>query len=278
MQLPFVKMHGLGNDFVIFDGMRQEINLSREQIRRLAQRRFGIGCDQVLLLEAPDEPGADVRYRIFNADGAEVEQCGNGARCVAKFLRARGLVPAERGEIIAKTAKGRLKLVLDADGEVTVDMGVPNLEPAQIPLAVPDRAPRYRIPLGGRIFLVGGVSMGNPHAVLEVEDVERAPVADIGARLAAHPLFPEGVNVGFMQVQDRRHLCLRVFERGVGETLACGSGACAAVVIGRLWSLLDASVEVSLPGGRLEIHWEGEGETVSMKGPATHVFEGTIDI
>ncbi|WP_132539076.1 diaminopimelate epimerase [Plasticicumulans lactativorans] len=272
--LHFTKMHGLGNDFVVVDGVRQSVALTPEQVRRIADRHFGVGCDQLLLVEAAGTPGVDFRYRIFNADGGEVEQCGNGARCFARFVREQGLT--DKREIVVETAGGVIVLTVEADDAVTVDMGVPRLEPAAIPFVAEARAPVYGLDADGERFEVGAVSMGNPHVVLTVPDVDSAPVATLGPRLEAHPRFPKRVNVGFMQVVDRGHVRLRVFERGAGETLACGTGACAAVVAGRVQGRLDATVTVELRGGRLRVHWEGEGQPVLMTGPATRVFEGTL--
>ncbi|MDS4022413.1 MAG: diaminopimelate epimerase [Candidatus Competibacter sp.] len=275
MKLNFTKMHGLGNDFVVIDGIGQTVALDPERIRRLADRHLGIGCDQVLLVEASDRPDADFRYRIFNADGGEVEQCGNGARCFARFVRDRGL--ADRDELRVSTAGGLLALRLQSDGRVAVDMGQPRLEPGEIPFFATERASRYPIAADGVELEIGVVSMGNPHAVLVVDDVDRAPVTHLGPLLERHGRFPNRANVGFMQILAPDHIRLRVFERGAGETLACGSGACAAVVAGRLWGLLWPNVRVELPGGELTVHWAGEGESVVMIGPAATVFEGWIE-
>ncbi len=276
MRLAFAKMHGLGNDFVVIDAVRQQLALSPAQIRWLADRHFGVGCDQVLLVEPARSPAADFRYRIFNADGCEVEQCGNGARCFARFVVDHGLT--DKRVIAVETRAGRIELSLQEDGQVTVNMGVPVLEPEAIPLRAAERASRYALVLEGRELSFAAVSMGNPHMVLEVEDVARAPVAELGPKLEGHELFPQRVNVGFMQRLGRGAIRLRVFERGVGETLACGSGACAAVVAGRLWGELDEQVTVSLPGGELSIRWRGEGEPVWMTGPAVEVFQGELDL
>ncbi|MCP5157918.1 MAG: diaminopimelate epimerase [Gammaproteobacteria bacterium] len=275
MKMDFTKMHGLGNDFVVIDGIGQTVALESTQIRRLADRRFGIGCDQVLLVEASQRAEADFRYRIFNADGGEVEQCGNGARCFARFVRDRGLT--EKSALCVETLAGLLQLHLLPDGQVAVDMGQPRLEPTDAPFFATERALRYPIAADGLELEIGVVSMGNPHAVLLVDDVDQAPVAHLGPLLERHGRFPKRTNVGFMQILTPNHVRLRVFERGVGETLACGSGACAAVVVGRLWGRLWPNVRVSLLGGELEIHWAGEGESVIMTGPATTVFEGRIE-
>jgi diaminopimelate epimerase len=250
--------------------------LDAGRIRRLADRHFGIGCDQVLLVEASDRPEADFRYRIFNADGGEVGQCGNGARCFARFVRDHGLT--EKDELSVVTAAGLLRLRLQPEGWVAVDMGQPRLEPAEVPFFATERASRYPIAADGVELQVGVVSMGNPHAVLLVDDVNRAPVAHLGPLLERHGRFPQRANVGFMQIVAPDHIRLRVFERGTGETLACGSGACAAVVVGRLWGRLWPNVRVELPGGELHIHWAGEGEAVTLTGPATTVFEGWIEL
>lgn len=275
MMLRFTKMHGLGNDFVVIDGVTQTVTLDLKRIRHLADRHFGVGCDQVLLVEAAAQSEADFRYRIFNADGGEVEQCGNGARCFARFVRDHGLI--DRDEIRVITAGGLLHLQIQPDGQVTVDMGCPQFEPAAIPFVATARATHYSIAADGVEMEIGAVSMGNPHAVLKVGDVAQAPVARLGPLLERHGRFPQRANVGFMQIIAPDQLRLRVFERGVGETLACGTGACAAVVIGRLWGLLGPSVRVELAGGELTIHWAGGGESVIMTGPAATVFEGVIE-
>jgi diaminopimelate epimerase len=269
-------MHGLGNDFVIFDATRQAPALTPERIRRLADRHFGVGCDQVLLVEPPTRAGADFRYRIFNSDGGEVEQCGNGARCFARFVRDRHLTAKD--EIVVETAAGVIIPRLENDGRVTVNMGVPQFEPAQIPFQAPARALLYPLEIDGVTIEMSVLALGNPHAVQLVADVDRAPVTSQGPRIEHHPRFPRRVNAGYLQVLDRGHVRLRVWERGAGETLACGSGACAAMVAGRLRGLLDATVEVSLTGGRLSIRWAGEGEPVWMTGPAVTVYEGSIDL
>ncbi|MDG4550470.1 MAG: diaminopimelate epimerase [Candidatus Contendobacter sp.] len=274
MKLNFTKMHGLGNDFVVIDGINQAVALAPARIRRLADRHFGIGCDQVLLVEAPDQPETDFRYRIFNADGGEVEQCGNGARCFARFVRDHRLT--DKDDLRVMTAAGPLRLRLLPEGQVAVDMGQPRLEPAEAPFFATERAARYLIAADGVDLEIGVVSMGNPHAVLMVDDVDQAPVAHLGPLLERHGRFPQRANVGFMQIVAPDRIRLRVFERGTGETLACGSGACAAVVVGRLWGLLWPNVRVELPGGELSIHWAGEGESVTLTGPATTVFEGWI--
>jgi diaminopimelate epimerase len=276
MLLKFTKMHGLGNDFVVIDGVRQPVALTPAQVRFLADRRRGVGCDQVLLVEPPQSAGVDFRYRIFNADGGEVGQCGNGARCFARFVIDAGLTDKTR--IPVETAAGRMELVLLDDGQVTVNMGVPRLEPAEIPFQAPALAERYTLDVDGQRVEIGAVSLGNPHAVLRVVDVGAAPVAELGPRIENHPRFPERVNVGFMQVVAHDHIRLRVFERGAGETEACGSGACAAAAVGHIQGLLDNVVRVSLPGGDLVISWAGAGHPLYMTGPATRVFEGQIEL
>jgi diaminopimelate epimerase len=274
MQLNFVKMHGLGNDFIVIDAVRQQVDLSAEQVRRIADRHFGIGCDQVLLVAPPLNADADFYYRIFNADGSEVSQCGNGARCFAQFVHEQGLFEAP--EVRVDTGAGRLLLKRQDNGEITVDMGVPRHAPAQIPLQVGAEDEVYEVEACGTLWRFGAVSMGNPHAVLLVDDVDAAPVAALGPVLESHALFPERANIGFMQILQRGHIRLRVFERGSGETLACGSGACAAAVVGMDWGLLESPVRVELPGGELSISWAGRGEPVLMTGPAVTVFQGVI--
>ncbi len=275
MKLHFTKMHGLGNDFVVIDGINQAVLLEPAQIRQMADRHFGIGCDQVLLVEAANRTDVDFRYRIFNADGGEVEQCGNGARCFARFVRDRGLTDQDDLRVI--TAAGVLRLQIQPDGQVAVDMGQPRLEPTDIPFFATERAQNYWIAADGIEVEIAVVSMGNPHAVLIVKDVDQAPVAHLGPLLERHGRFPNRTNVGFMQIVAPNQIRLRVFERGTGETLACGSGACAAVVAGRLMGLLWPNVRVQLPGGELTVHWAGEGEPVTLIGPATTVFEGWIE-
>ncbi|SEA21466.1 diaminopimelate epimerase [Microbulbifer marinus] len=274
MRVKFSKMHGLGNDFVMLDGITQRIKLSPEKIRRLADRHLGVGCDQVLLVESPRNPDADFRYRIFNADGGEVENCGNGARCFARFVRERRLTGKK--QLLVETAAGMLELNMLDNDQVSVDMGAPILEPEQIPFAADRRAETYPLDVDGEVFTIGAVSMGNPHAVLLVDDVDSAPVHTIGPKIESHERFPQRVNVGFLQIESRDRARLRVFERGVGETRACGTGACAAMVSARLRDLVDDSVEIELPGGTLTIHWSGPGQPVTMTGPATTVYHGQI--
>jgi diaminopimelate epimerase len=270
--LRFTKMQGLGNDFVAIDGVRQRVALTPGQIRSLADRHFGVGCDQVLVVEKPTRPDVDFRYRIFNADGGEVEQCGNGARCFVKFVRDQGLT--SQHEIRVETAGGVISPKLVDGGEVIVDMGIPRFRPDEIPFAADCEAVTHRLDVGGESIEVSVVSMGNPHAVQVVADVDRAPVTTQGPLIEHHPRFPKRVNAGYMQVADRANIRLRVWERGAGETLACGTGACAAVVAGVRRGLLDARVRVETRGGALTIAWPGTGTNVTMTGPATSVFEG----
>jgi diaminopimelate epimerase len=269
-------MHGLGNDFVVIDGISQKIRLSADKVRALADRNFGIGCDQLLLVEVPTSPDVDFCYRIFNADGTEVENCGNGARCFARFVRDRRLTG--KNVIRVQTASGVMVLTVDENDNVSVDMGVPVLEPAEIPFTADNRAVVYPLTVGDHDISVSAVSMGNPHAVYVVDDVDSAPVESLGPQIESHPRFPRRVNAGFMQVINSGAIKLRVYERGAGETLACGTGACAAVVAGRLRGILDDNVDVELPGGHLNIQWAGEGQPVIMTGPATSVFHGQVKI
>ncbi|MDX8127970.1 diaminopimelate epimerase [Methylomonas sp. OY6] len=274
--INFTKMQGLGNDFVVIDAINQPIQLTTEQIRFLADRHFGVGCDQLLLVEKPVSDNAEFKYRIFNADGSEVAQCGNGARCFARFVRDKGL--SNKDEIIVDTDARQLTLRFDAVDLITVDMGVPALEPEQIPLKVSEQSTLYKVTLAETEVAFAAVSMGNPHAVIQVDDVISAPVSSIGARLESHELFPERANIGFMQIVNRRQIKLRVYERGAAETLACGSGACAAVVAGIEQGLLEQNVQVQLPGGELIVSWLGSGHPVMMTGAATTVFEGQIKL
>ena len=274
--IKFSKMHGLGNDFVVIDAINQEIALSTEQIRFIADRNIGVGCDQLLLVEAAQSDAADFRYRIFNADGGEVGQCGNGARCFARYVREHDL--SQKSKIPIEVAGGIIQLTMEKNGQVTVDMGRPQFVPTDIPFVADAEAPRYMIEIDDAVYEIGAVSMGNPHAVLQVASVDDAPVARLGPQIESHERFPERVNVGFMEVVDARHIRLRVFERGAGETLACGTGACAAVAVGRRWNLLDDEVLVDLPGGSLWVRWSGDDSSVRMTGPATHVYEGQIEL
>jgi diaminopimelate epimerase len=279
MRLRFTKMQGQGNDFVVIDGVRQVLSITPHQVRALADRHFGIGFDQLLLVERPRQPGNDFRYRIWNADGGEVEQCGNGARCFARFVRDQGLTT--KTEIRVETAGGVIRPRIEPDGRVNVDMGAPRFEPAEVPFDAPAEHPTYAIEVDRETVTMSVLSMGNPHAVQIVADVERAPVATQGPLIERHERFPNGVNAGYLQVVDRGHARLRVWERGAGETLACGTGACAAVVAGIRLGLLDAAVRVATRGGEIAITWEGmtrKGAPVMMTGDAVRVFDGEIDL
>ncbi|GAA6184505.1 MULTISPECIES: diaminopimelate epimerase [Alteromonadaceae] len=276
MQIQFSKMHGLGNDFVVIDNVTQNVFFSKDKIQQLADRNFGIGFDQLLLVEPPYDPEQDFHYRIFNADGSEVSQCGNGARCFAKFVKIKGLT--NRNKVVVSTKSGKIVLYLEKDGQVTVNMGRPIFEPAKIPLKANKEEKIYLIRAQEQTFMVGSVSMGNPHCVLEVDDVQTADVENIGPLLETHDRFPENVNVGFMQIINENHIKLRVHERGAGETLACGTGACAAVAIGQIQGKLSKDVQVDLPGGTLKIRWQGKDNVLKMTGPAEHIFDGTLII
>lgn len=276
MDFKFTKMHGLGNDFVVIDGINQDIDLSAEDVRFIADRHFGVGCDQLLLVEAAQSEAVDFVYRIFNADGGEVEQCGNGARCFAVFVREKGLT--EKDDIRVETASGIIELHVQVDGQVTVDMGIPELNPWEIPFHADTRRKEYVLDVGGEMINIGVVSMGNPHAVTLVDNIDTARVEELGQQIESHALFPNRVNAGFMQIIDDSHIKLRVYERGSGETMACGTGACAAVVIGHIQGYLTEQVEVCLTGGCLQISWQGEGSPVMMTGPATTVFEGEMSL
>ncbi|MDX1451295.1 MAG: diaminopimelate epimerase [Oleiphilaceae bacterium] len=276
MVINFTKMHGLGNDFMVVDTITQHAHFRPEQIRKLADRNMGVGFDQLLLVEPPGKPDVDFRYRIFNADGSEVEQCGNGARCFAVYVKEKKLINTSR--IRVQTMKGDIELNINEDGRVLVDMGPPVFEPKLIPFVAEQEDRVYAVEVGDETVHLSAVSMGNPHAVLLVDDVRAAPVETLGSAIEQHARFPERVNVGFMEVVHRRFIKLRVFERGVGETLACGTGACAAAVAGIQRGLLETPVEVKLPGGNLLIDWAGPGSAVMMEGPAVKVFEGKIRI
>jgi diaminopimelate epimerase len=276
MLLKFTKMHGAGNDFVVIDATRKAVELTAEQLRLLADRHFGVGCDQILQVEKPQVAGADFRYRIFNADGGEVEQCGNGARCFVRFVHDKGLT--EKREITVETKSGLISPRLESDGRVTVNMGAPIFDAARIPFATDSNAVVQPLLVNGETVQITALSMGNPHAVQVVDDVEHAPVIAQGAFIERHPRFPNRVNAGFMQVVDRSHIRLRVFERGSGETLSCGTGACAAVVAGIKRGLLDNEVSVATRGGTLTISWNGGDAPVMMTGPAITVFEGEINL
>ena len=280
MKIRFTKMHGLGNDFVVLDAIKQNFVPTPAQVRFLADRHFGVGCDQLLVVESADTPGVDFRYRIFNADGGEVEQCGNGARCFVRFVHEQGLT--DKREIRVETQSGLITLRLEADGQVTVDMGAPRFLTAEIPFDSQTDAVVQPLDVSGRTVEISVVSMGNPHAVQVVADVDAAPVAELGPLIESHPRFPRRVNAGFMQIMDRHAIRLRVHERGAGETLACGTGACAAVVVGIRRGQLDSPVRVSTRGGDLSIAWNGTtGEIVQpvlMTGPAITVFTADIEL
>jgi diaminopimelate epimerase len=276
MSIAFTKMHGLGNDFVVIEALKHNFSLDSGQVRRLADRHFGIGFDQMLIVGPPSSDDMDFSYRIFNADGNEVEQCGNGARCFARFVYDRGLT--EKRVIRVGTLGGTIVLHLLDDGRVRVNMGVPEFEPEKIPFHFDRQQLAYRIKVAGREIEIGAVSMGNPHAVQLVKDVDNTAVADTGPVIENHPLFPQRVNAGYMQIIEDHTMRLRVWERGSGETLACGTGACAAAVIGMIWGKVTSPVKVELRGGTLEIEWHGVGEPVYMTGPAAYVYEGTFEM
>lgn len=280
MLVPFTKMHGLGNDFVVLDLVSNHFTLTPEHVRYLADRHFGVGCDQVLVIEPPSDPSVDFNYRIFNIDGEEVEHCGNGARCFATYVHDKGLTT--RNPVLVRTVNRVLELAIDDDGMVSVDMGRPEFEPAMIPFVSDNTATQYerRVTVDGKELTLqfSALSMGNPHAVLIVEDLDNSAVTDIGRALGSHPDFPAGVNVGFMQIVSPDEIRLRVYERGSGETQACGTGACAAVVTGCLLGRLNGTVKVNLRGGQLRIDWQQGDAPVIMTGPTTTVFEGTIEL
>jgi diaminopimelate epimerase len=281
LRLKFTKMQGAGNDFVVLDGVSRPLNIRPPHARRIADRHFGVGCDQVLLVEKPRSKDADFRYRIWNADGGEVEQCGNGARCFVRFVHDKGLT--KKTEIRVETLSGVIAPRLEADGQVSVDMGAPRFEPERVPFDAAGLKPvhggkRWPLEVAGRVVPVAVLSMGNPHAVQTVEDVAAAPVTTEGPMIERHPRFPKRTNAGYMQVVDRASVRLRVWERGAGETLACGTGACAAVVAGISEGLLDEAVRVETRGGQLTIRWRGGDNPVWMTGPAVTVFEGEIEI
>ena len=276
MHLKFTKMHGLGNDFVVLDATCQTLHLDPAQLRAIADRHLGVGCDQLLVVEPARTEDTDFYYRIFNADGGEVEQCGNGARCFVRFVHDKGLT--QKSRLRVGTLSGVIEPRLEADGQITVNMGVPEFEPARVPFDAPKRALTYDLALNGKSIKINALSMGNPHAVQVVANVDDAPVAGEGPQIEAHLRFPKRVNAGFMQVISRSAIQLRVYERGAGETMSCGTGACAAVVAGVLRGLLDSAVRVSTRGGDLGISWAGEGQPVMMTGPAVTVFEGEITV
>jgi diaminopimelate epimerase len=276
MQLKFTKMQGVGNDFVVLDAVNQRVELNAELVRRIADRHFGVGCDQVLLIEPPRMPGTDFYYRIYNADGNEVQHCGNGARCFLRYVRDKGLTT--KTEIRVETLSGVIVPRLESDGQVTVDMGPPEFDPAKIPFVADKQALTYWLELDSNPVEISALSMGNPHAVQVVDDLDQAPVFTQGPLIEHHPRFPQRVNAGYMEVVDRRKIKLRVYERGAGETLACGTGACAAVVAGITRGYLDSPVSVQTRGGPLAIAWAGGRRPVLMTGPAETVFEGAIEL
>lgn len=276
MKLRFTKMQGAGNDFVVIDATKTPVHLSHAQIQHIANRYFGVGCDQLLMVETTDNPGVDFRYRIFNADGGEVEQCGNGARCFVRFVVDKGLT--SKRDIRVETASGIITLMLQDDGQVTVNMGAPRFAPAQIPFEAKQQATTYELPLASETVTVSAVSMGNPHAVMLVDNVHTAEVASLGPQIESHARFPQRVNAGFMQVLNEHEINLRVYERGSGETLACGTGACAAAVSGIQLGTLQSPVKVHTRGGILTIQWAGGESPVLMTGPAEIVFDGEIEI
>jgi diaminopimelate epimerase len=275
MKLKFTKMHGLGNDFVVIDAVNQSVALNRKQLRLLADRHFGVGCDQVLLIETA-KGGADFRYRIFNGDGGEVEQCGNGARCFVRYVHDHGM--SAKREIRVETLAGIIIPKLESNGEVTVNMGPPKFEPDEIPFIAEKRTTTYPLDINGKQVEISALSMGNPHAVQLVPDIDQAPVLTEGALIEGHVRFPQRVNAGYFQVVDRHHIRLRVYERGAGETLSCGTGACAAVVAGIQRGLLESPVTVRFRNGDLDVSWEGKNRAVWMTGPAVAVFEGEIEL
>ncbi len=276
MLVNFSKMHGLGNDFMMLDNVTQNVYLSKDKIAQLADRHFGVGFDQLLVVEPPYDPDLDFHYRIYNADGSEVGQCGNGARCFARFVRMRNLT--QKNKIRVSTSTGKMTLFIERDGRVTVNMPVPLLEPAQIPFQAQKVEGTYILRANNETVLCGVVSLGNPHCVITVDSVKDAPVQWLGKELSHHERFPKQANIGFMEVVNPEFIRLRVYERGTGETLACGSGACAAVVVGQIQKKLAKQVTVELPGGKLKIYWKGPGNSVKMTGPAEHVYDGQLHI
>lgn len=276
MKTQFTKMHGLGNDFVVIDGTRQKIELFAPHVRKLADRHLGIGFDQLLLIEKSQNPNIDFSYRIFNADGSEVSQCGNGARCLARFIHDKHL--SNKNTLNVETHNTTLQLFYENDGQISASLGVPQFDPKKIPIAAEEESLSYSQYVAGEEIKFFAVSVGNPHAIIVVNDVQKAPVSNVGAAFAKNAFFPEGINVNFMQIIDKNNIKLRVFERGVGETRACGSGACASVVAGNKLGLLNENVNVSLLGGDLTVNWKGDGEVVFLKGDAVTVFEGEIEI
>jgi diaminopimelate epimerase len=276
MSILFTKMQGLGNDFIVLDHIRQPFAINVSQIRYLADRHYGVGCDQVLIIEPADRPDVDFRYRIFNADGSEVSQCGNGVRCVARFVVDKGLT--DKTEIVVETGAGLMRLFLLPDNQVLVEMGIPRFSPDSIPMLAKKEKKSYQLAIGNSRVEFSAVSLGNPHAVVQVDDIKNAPVNSIGPAMEHNKFFPERVNVGFMQVLNRGEIDLRIWERGAGETLACGSGACAAAIAGQRLKLLDKEVVANLPGGVLFLSWDGPGSQVLMTGPAETVFDGELQL
>lgn len=274
MFMNFSKMHGLGNDFLVLDNVTQNVFLSNDQIRKLADRNFGVGFDQLLVVEPPYDPDLDFHYRIYNADGSEVNQCGNGARCFARFVKMKGLT--NKNKVKVSTASGKMTLHIERDDQVTVTMPIPSFEPNKIPFTAQKLEGTYILRAGEQTVLCGVVSLGNPHCVLTVDSIAEADVTHLGKALAEHERFPEGANVGFMEIISPKYVKLRVYERGAAETLACGSGACGAVAVGITQNKLASNVTVELPGGKLKIYWKGPGHPVKMTGPAEHVFDGQI--
>ncbi len=276
MKFRFAKMHGLGNDFVVFDAVNQDLQLTSEIVRKVADRKTGVGCDQILVIHPAMDADVDFNYQIYNSNGEEVEQCGNGARCIGRFLALNGLT--NKTSINIKTISGVYQIYLRDDDMVAVSMGAPVFEPEKIPFSASEQALSYEVDVDGEQVEFGAVSMGNPHAVIQVNDINNAPVENLGPKLEKHSMFPNKANIGFMQVFDRQHIALRVFERHVGETSACGTGACAAVVVGQSQGLLDKSVTVDLPGGSLQIECENNAAPVMMTGPAQFSFEGSLNL
>ena len=276
MQFRFAKMHGLGNDFVVFDAVNQDLQLTAENIRKIADRKLGVGCDQVLIIHPATDAEIDFNYQIYNSNGEEVEQCGNGARCIGKFLALNGLT--NKTSINIKTISGVYQIYLREDDMVTVNMGAPIFEPEKIPFSAAVSATSYQLDVDGEQVKIGAVSMGNPHAVLQVDNVKDAPVEILGPKLEKHSMFPNKANIGFMQVKSPQHIALRVYERHVGETSACGTGACAAVAVGQTQGLLDKNVTVDLPGGSLQIECENSAAPIMMTGPAVTSFEGSLNL
>jgi len=276
MLVNFSKMHGLGNDFLVLDNVTQNVYLSNEQIKHLADRNTGVGFDQLLVVEPPYDPDLDFHYRIYNADGTEVSQCGNGARCFAQFVRMKRLT--NKNKIRVSTQSGKMTLFVERDGNISVTMPVPQFEPNRVPFTAQKAEGTYILRSDDETVLCGVVSMGNPHCVITVDSILEAPVASLGAALSIHERFPKHANIGFMEVVAPDYIKLRVYERGASETLACGSGACAAVVIGQMQKKLAKQVTVELPGGKLRIYWKGPGNTVKMSGPAVHVYDGQLQL